>query len=223
MVSRRERLRAELELAIRSAAYDQIASGGIAAVSLKAIAAEVGMAGPSLYRYLTSRDELLADLVRESLEEIARVTETAAGKDAGRPAEQRLRRTLTAYWDWSRAHPGKYELCTNLAGTRQITNPDTIVAIARRPLNHILDLTAQLNLPDLHSPPASPKLITGLKRWGAARGRNDLSPAALQLGARAWTRLHGLIDLDAHGVFRPEVLDPDELFAAELDALLACG
>jgi AcrR family transcriptional regulator len=40
-------------------------------LSLNAIAKELGMTGPALYRYVTSRDELLVDLVVDAWEKPA--------------------------------------------------------------------------------------------------------------------------------------------------------
>ncbi|MBV9196372.1 MAG: helix-turn-helix transcriptional regulator, partial [Solirubrobacterales bacterium] len=55
--SRRERLRAQTLAEIREHAYAQIAQGGPAALSLNGIAKAMGMSGPALYRYFSSRDE----------------------------------------------------------------------------------------------------------------------------------------------------------------------
>jgi hypothetical protein len=58
-LSRRERYRAETIREIREIAMRQVAEGGVEALSLKAIAEEMGMSGPALYRCVASRDELM--------------------------------------------------------------------------------------------------------------------------------------------------------------------
>src|ERR1700712_1105148 len=56
---------------IRRIGYEQIAAGGPTALSLNGIAKAMGMSGPALYRYFSTRDELLITLVTESFEALA--------------------------------------------------------------------------------------------------------------------------------------------------------
>src|SRR5674476_223892 len=55
----RERVRRELTSEIKEVALAQLASGGGAALSLRAIAREMGMASSALFRYFRNRDALL--------------------------------------------------------------------------------------------------------------------------------------------------------------------
>ena len=76
-LSRRERIRAETLREIREIGARQVDEGGLAALSLNAIAKEMGMSGPALYRYFASRDELLAALIVDGYGELTRAVETA--------------------------------------------------------------------------------------------------------------------------------------------------
>ena len=58
MPSARERVRAELTAEITDAARRQLAEVGAAALSLRAVAREVGMVSSAVYRYFPSRDDL---------------------------------------------------------------------------------------------------------------------------------------------------------------------
>src|SRR5664279_6504775 len=62
----RERVRAELTGEIKEVAFAQLASGGGAASSLRAIAREMGMASSALLRYFDNRDALLTALIIDS-------------------------------------------------------------------------------------------------------------------------------------------------------------
>lgn len=62
----RERYRAQMQAEIKQRAWEQIASTGVAALSLKAIAKQMGMSGPALYRYFPSRDELITALISDA-------------------------------------------------------------------------------------------------------------------------------------------------------------
>jgi AcrR family transcriptional regulator len=79
---RRTRLRAWTREEIKAAALRQLAEHGVEGLSLNAIAKELGMTGPALYQYVTSRDELLADLVVDAWEELADALERAAEENA---------------------------------------------------------------------------------------------------------------------------------------------
>ena len=63
MPSARERVRAELTAEITDAARRQLAEVGAAALSLRAVAREVGMVSSAVYRYFPSRDDLLTRLI----------------------------------------------------------------------------------------------------------------------------------------------------------------
>jgi AcrR family transcriptional regulator len=49
--SPRQRYRAQVQEEIKQHAWEQIASAGASALSLNAIAKQMGMSGPALYRY----------------------------------------------------------------------------------------------------------------------------------------------------------------------------
>ena len=59
----RERARAEITAEILDAARGYLATDGAPALSLRAIARDLGMASSAVYRYFKSRDELLTRLI----------------------------------------------------------------------------------------------------------------------------------------------------------------
>src|SRR5689334_24946462 len=67
----RERYRAQLRAEIKERAWEQIATAGASALSLNAIAKQMGMSGPALYRYFASRDELITELIRDAYRSLA--------------------------------------------------------------------------------------------------------------------------------------------------------
>src|SRR4051794_25745298 len=80
--SRRERLHAATREEAKAIALRQLATGGIAALSLNAIGREMGLTGPALYRYFTSRDALLTDLIVDAYGDLAATVEAVASEDA---------------------------------------------------------------------------------------------------------------------------------------------
>jgi AcrR family transcriptional regulator len=70
-VTRRDRLRAATMEEITATARRLLVEQGPEAVSLRAIAREMGMTAPGLYRYYSSRDELLRYVIAEMFRELA--------------------------------------------------------------------------------------------------------------------------------------------------------
>ena len=73
----RERVRAELTAEITEAARRQLAEVGAAALSLRAVARELGMASSALYRYFPSRDDLLTRLIIDGYDALGEAAEKA--------------------------------------------------------------------------------------------------------------------------------------------------
>ena len=67
----RARARRELTSEIKEVALAQLESGGGAALSLRAIAREMGMSSSALFRYFRNRDALLTALIIDSYSSLA--------------------------------------------------------------------------------------------------------------------------------------------------------
>jgi len=68
--------------AIREAAVRLIARRGFEAVSMRLLAAEVGVQAAALYRYFPNKEELLFSLMREHMRGLTAAWETAARRAA---------------------------------------------------------------------------------------------------------------------------------------------
>lgn len=75
---------------VRDAALDLISGRGFAAVSMRQIAAEVGVQAGALYNYTSDKQSLLFDLMRGHMEALLADRAVAAAEVAGRPALDRL-------------------------------------------------------------------------------------------------------------------------------------
>jgi hypothetical protein len=73
--TRRERVRFETTAEIKQAAWADMARNGPSALSLRAVARDLGMAPSAIYRYFASRDDLLSALIVDALS--ARPTRSA--------------------------------------------------------------------------------------------------------------------------------------------------
>src|SRR5689334_9606890 len=104
----RARVRAELTREIAEVARQHLASDGAAALSLRAVARELGMASSAVYRYFPSRDDLLTALIVDAYNALGDAAEQA---DAERPRSDLLGRwqaACAAVRTWAIAHPHEY-------------------------------------------------------------------------------------------------------------------
>lgn len=100
--------RAEITREITDAARRQLAESGAAALSLRAIARELGMVSSALYRYFPSRDDLLTALIIEAYNAIGEAVEEAVA--TGDTPRARWRAAAAAVRHWAIGHPHEYTL-----------------------------------------------------------------------------------------------------------------
>jgi AcrR family transcriptional regulator len=106
--TRRQRLRTATTLEIKQAARRLLETGGPTAISLRAIARDLGMSAAALYRYFPSLDALVLavgdDVYAELHDEVA-----AARRPEQTPAEQLLA-MITTFRRWALGHPAEFAL-----------------------------------------------------------------------------------------------------------------
>lgn len=105
---RRDRLRRDTEREIRTAARSLLQREGMAGVTMRAMAAEVGMTAPALYRYYESHEQVLGAVTVDCFEEITeQMTQAAAG--ATEPGAAMVA-ACRAFRGWALAHPPEFSL-----------------------------------------------------------------------------------------------------------------
>lgn len=204
----RERYRAQVRAEIKERAWEQIATAGASALSLNAIAKQMGMSGPALYRYFDGRDALITELVRDAYRGLADTFRTAAG------AGPDVRALSHALREWALQDPQRYFLVygTPVPGYHA---PDDITAIASEIMSTLLDACAALP----SDGPAVP-FQAHLEEHRVWADGHPATPADLHRALAFWTRLHGVLSLELAGHFVGMGFDPARFFAAEVDALV---
>ncbi|GHF34218.1 TetR/AcrR family transcriptional regulator [Streptomyces fumanus] len=207
----RERYRAQLRAEIKQRAWEQIATAGAPGLSLNAIAKQMGMSGPALYRYFAGRDELITELIRDAYRSLADALRTAAASGADLAG---LGHTLRA---WALEDPQRYFLVYGTPVPGYEAPEDTLV-IASEIMNVLLDAaqppgTAASTPPDGHPDTRLEAHLAQHRQWAAD---HPAAPAALRRALRFWTRLHGILSLELAGHFTGMGLDPAELYDSEL-------
>jgi AcrR family transcriptional regulator len=112
IATRRERVRAATVEEIKATARRLLVEEGPESVTLRAIAREMGMTAPALYRYFASHEELLRAVIADVYDELADALEAARDAiDEDEPAE-RLFAMARAFRGWSVDHRREFGLGT---------------------------------------------------------------------------------------------------------------
>jgi AcrR family transcriptional regulator len=219
-VGRRASNRAAMERAILAAGERHLARDGAAALSLRAIARDLGVASSAVYRYVDSRDELLTRLIVTAYDSLGDAVDAALEKAGAADPREQFRiigRTLRA---WARAHPEQFALVygspvpgyaapaerTNPAGTR-VT--DRLMAV----------------LPDLPRPsrPALDRVGIGEGTYAVpAEVPPGTAPQTMTVGFAAWAMVLGSVTAEVFQQYGPDaVADWAAHFEGVLELALA--
>lgn len=237
MTSPRAIARAQQIERILDAARRQLAEQGAAALSLRAIARELGMVSSAIYRYVASRDDLLTALITEAYDGVGEAVERAIvvrPKNDGRLEQgagalseaARFRAAAHAIRDWARAHPHEFSLIygTTVPGYRA---PDATIGAAIRVPRALFGLVPR-GIDDGQHGSIDPELIAqattaasalgpdGPRRLddfddSAGPGEPGGAAAVLRL-LTAWSTVTGFVTFELTGQFA-NTFDPAEAAA----------
>jgi AcrR family transcriptional regulator len=134
----RERFRTQVRDDVKRVALRQLAELGPQGLSINAIAKELGVSGPALYRYFEGRDALLTALVLDAYDDLADALAGAVQAVDGRPAAQRLPALGRAYRGWALAQPHRYRLLFGPPLPGYDAHAEALVQAARRAMDVLL-------------------------------------------------------------------------------------
>jgi len=217
--SPRERYREQVRDEVKTHAWAQVAiTGAAAALSLNAIARQMGISGPALYRYFRNRDELITELVLDAYRDLSATCRSAVPR--GGPPRARLTAVATALRQWALAAPHRYLLIygTPVPGYQA---PPEATELAATVMTILLDAFAEAETPAAGSAVAAAAfdrhLEEGHRSWAVG---HPARPDALRRALAFWTRLHGVVSLEVAGHFTGMGFDPALLYAAEVEAAI---
>ncbi|WP_406023816.1 TetR/AcrR family transcriptional regulator [Nocardioides sp. NBC_00850] len=220
----RERARAQTMDEIVRIGREHLAIHGAAALSLRAVARDLGVVSSAVYRYVKNRDELLTLLLVSGYDELGDAADAAvasAPEDDYRAQFVELGRAVRT---WALAEPATYALLfgspvpgyaapderTSVPGTRV---PTTMLRLAAGAM-----AAGRLSVPE-EPGEISPALAMGLQGIRDQLGL-DLPDAYLTRGVLVWTSLFGRVSFEVFGQFGPDSFgDPAALFELHLATL----
>jgi len=214
----RERARAELTSEIKAVARRQLAEEGAGALSLRAVARELGMVSSAVYRYFPSRDELLTALIIDAYDSVADAAETAEGAVPRADPLGRWMATCHAVRAWALANPHEYALIFGSPIPGYAAPQDTIDPAARIPSLLLAVLSdsvssgrsvVELGLP---LPRVVRHDLTAVRREAAPA----LDDVAMARAVTAWTLLVGTISFELFGHLHNVIHDYDAHFDVQM-------
>ncbi|MBO4208087.1 TetR/AcrR family transcriptional regulator [Micromonospora echinofusca] len=222
--TRRERLRTATVTEIKDGARRLLVTGGPEAVSLRAIARDMGMTAPAIYRYFPSLEALVAAVAGDLYDEL-RSTIEAARDGAGDEPVGQLIAMARAFRNWSVTHPAEFGLLFGaptpgldafVAGCGDADHPGArFGAVFAQPL---LDLWQRT---PFRTPPPEvirQRLGDRLEPLRLSHGEIPIEVAYTFLAG--WTRLYGLVAMEVFRQLTWAVTEPEALFESEMAMFL---
>ncbi|WP_329297965.1 TetR/AcrR family transcriptional regulator [Streptomyces sp. NBC_00659] len=209
----RDRFRAQVRQEVKTAALRQLAEGGPEALSLNAIAKQLGMTGPALYRYFANRDSLLTDLVVDAYGDLASALARAAAEAGPADPAARLTGLVHAYRAWALAEPHRYRLLFRAPLQGYDAQAASLVEASQPAMTVLLDAVSALAEPEPHIPGGTAAQFT---KWRERHGFEDVPEAVAARSTLLWAHLHGIVALEIEGNFTSMGIDPSPLYEAEV-------
>jgi AcrR family transcriptional regulator len=225
-VSRRDRVRAATTDEIKQTARRILVADGPDAVSLRAIAREMGMTAPALYRYFSCHHDLIKHVVADIFSEIAddiHAAITRAGEASDGDLAQKLVAACREFRGWALAHQAEFGLLFGTPlPTLEAMHDDVIAACAQKFSGTFFTLFLELWRKHPFAVPADdeiePSLRAQLARYRAGLG-SDLPLGAFLTFLRCWVRLYGMVSLEVFGHLHFALDDAAPMFEITLAEL----
>lgn len=207
---------------ILDAARRELAEEGAAALSLRAVAREVGMASSAIYRYFDNRDALLTALIIDAYDSLGASVEAAEACVPRSDLPGRWQAIAESVRSWALDNPSLYALVYGSPVPGYAAPADT-VGPATRVTRLLAALTRDARLGggvDTEAGPAGPELsaevVEGLSPLVEFLGPGTAEDRAVD-GLMAWTWLFGAVSFELFGQLTGAVVPErrEDVFAAQ--------
>jgi AcrR family transcriptional regulator len=215
--SRRERLRDATMAEIKATARRHLVASGPEALSLRAVARDMGLTAPALYRYVDSRDDLLTEVITELYDELTSSLEAARDEQ---PADAVGPRLVAAGWalrSWALAHPTEFGLLFGSPVPGYDVASEGVLDEAGRRFGMVFaalfaQLWEQRPFPCARTEDLDPQLARQLAAYAESLD-SPLPPGAVKVFLECWVRLYGLVCMEVFGHLKFALDDAEPMFA----------
>ena len=224
--TRRDRMRAATMKEITATARRLLVAHGPDAASLRAIAREMGMTAPALYRYYGSREDLLRHVIASIFKELShdvRHAIDAAGNDADGVRGKMTAKMVAACLEfrrWALGHREEFALLFGvpLPGT-EIEDFDVAQQCALEFAGTFyvlfIELWTKTRFPVPDEADIDQSLLPQLDRFRKKLGTNA-PPGAILIFLRCWVLLYGAVSMEVFGHLGFAMDNPAALFELTL-------
>jgi AcrR family transcriptional regulator len=220
----RERARAQTIADIIRLGRQHLAEHGAAALSLRAVARDLGVVSSAVYRYVGSRDELLTLLLVDAYNDLGDAVDAAVESVPADDFGGRFAALARAVRGWALREPARYGLLFGSpvpgyqAPAERTTAPGTRVV---NTLVQILDAAHRAGRLAERGPSSVPAPLAADLAAIRRELNVEVPGALLARGTLVWTSLFGAVSFEVFGQYGAGTFSaPDELFEHHI-ALLA--
>ncbi|MGI5218651.1 TetR/AcrR family transcriptional regulator [Nocardia sp. CA-290969] len=204
-------------------AREHLATDGAAALSLRAVARDLGVVSSAVYRYVRSRDELLTLLVIDGYDALGDAVDAALEQAPDDPRE-RLRITARTVRAWAVAEPAWYGLLFGTPVPGYAAPADRTVTPGTRVILTLVRIIAQAHERHLLTRPAVDPPVPDALARDFRRIRDEfgveLPDWALARALTVWCGLFGAVSFDVFDMYGADTFtDRAQVFEAHLAAL----
>ena len=228
--TRRERQRAATVQEIKDVARRLLGEQGTSALSLRAIAREMGVTAPALYRYFDGHEALVEALAADFYDELSDSMEAATAAeqaeqgstaDPGKLVGHKLIAASAAFRTWSVAHPAEFSLIfgTPIPGVALYDETSPACLAGQRfglvfaALFLELWATRPFDVPAVED--LDPRLLPQLDDYRQRLGI-DLPLPVVYVFLSCWARIYGLVTMEVFGHLTFALADAEPAFTTEL-------
>jgi AcrR family transcriptional regulator len=216
----RARHRAAVEADIVEIGLRHLAREGAAALSLRAVARDLGVVSSALYRYVASRDDLLTLLIVAAYTSLAEEVERAHDAVDADDLDGRWQAVAGAMRHWALARPHEYALLYGspvpdyAAPAERTTEPGTrVLALVLRLLDDAARTGRLATAPTDGPPPAGARASAEQMLADPFFEGSGIDADALLAGMAAWSLVMGTLSAEVFGQLgRQTVADPQAWF-----------
>ena len=219
--TKRAQARVAMTADIKRVARLHLAEHGADGLSLRAVARDPGVVSSAVYRYVSSRHELLTLLIIDAYDAVGEAAEAAAADRRG-GFEARWIRTTSAVRRWAVDHPHDYALVYGSPVPGYAAPADTIGPASRPVYLFVTILRDGVDRGVLAPSDRLPKAVRqDLEGIAGSLEFAGLPPAVLARGMTAWAQLFGSLSFELFGRLTNGVHDFDAYFDHQLRAMAA--
>jgi len=207
-------------LEIKATARTLLVQDGPDALTVRAIAREMGLTPPALYRYFAGHEELVTAMCGDVLAEITAALEVSRDTVGRGDPVGRLMATCRGFRGWALAHPREFQLTFASMVDKPPVGPgsgstDEGIAFGAVFLGVFVEIWEHQPFPVPTDDQLPPALTAQLREFSARTG-DRLPLGVLVAYLSGWVRLYGAVTIEVFGHLGFALADPEPMFEAML-------